>query len=339
MTEKVKEIFEKYKKEEIIIFAHADHDGICATTGLNYLFGDIETIFSQSFIPKEIPNFYHKKLFIICDLQLSENSILYLLRKGLDVINLDHHEIREIQNCKYYCLNPKKIYKKQFISSSGLIWRLFKPEKINWVLAIGSVGDLAIEDVMDLFENTSKTFPELISSIDTKSIYNSKIFELAQILLMAFDDPNKGLNLLKESIKENYNVLYNSELYESYLKKQKILDKFLEENKDKIIENKNFVIINSSNQPYAGSYSVKLNLNNQDNRVYIEYNNGRLFFRNYFGNEDVKKLAKLFSGGGSHSRAGGGFTKKSFIETTHLIKEYYSNRSQQTLFNFSDANV
>jgi len=310
MVEQIRDIFKKYKNDEILIFAHADHDGICASIGLNFLFGDIETIFSKLFIPRELPNIYNKKLFVICDLQLSEKEILYILRRGLEVINLDHHVVKDIQHYEYHCLNPKKIYGKQFISSSGLIWTLFKPIEISWILAVGSAGDLAIEDVGDLFLEVYKNFPELISGTDPKSIYNSRIFELAQILLMAFDTPHNGFELLKKCIPKNYNILYESELYKEYIKKQEILKEFLETEKDKIIETQNFVIINSMNQKYLGSYSVRLNLINKDDRVYIEHDNGRLFFRNYFGNEDIRNLSKLFGGSGAHARVGGALLGK-----------------------------
>ncbi|MEM1989001.1 MAG: DHH family phosphoesterase [Candidatus Woesearchaeota archaeon] len=330
--QKIQEIIRKYKSQDILIFAHADHDGICATAGLNYLFGNLKVIFSQSFMPKKMPPLCNKKLLIICDLQLNEKNILELLENGMEIIDLDHHEIKNITHSRYHCFNPKKLYNKQFISSSGLIWKLFRPSEISWVLGVGSAGDLAIEDVADLFEQIAEKFPELLSSPEIKTIYNSKIFELAQILLMSFDNPEEGLELVRKSIEEGYNKIYESKFYSEYLKKQNTLSAFLNKNKSKIIEDKNFVLIDSSNQLYVGSYSVKLNLENKDKRAYIEYCNGRLFFRNYFGSEDVRALAKQFGGGGPHARTGGAFTKKSFAEVLNLIKEYFKNKAQQKLF-------
>ncbi|HII30130.1 TPA: hypothetical protein HA317_03670, partial [Candidatus Woesearchaeota archaeon] len=179
-----------------------------------------------------------------------------------------------------------KICGKEFISSSGLVWKLFRPEKIAWILGVGSAGDLAIEDVPDLFDFIAKQYPALVQSTDLKSIYYSKNFELAQILLMSFDAPEIGFNLVKESIDTGYEVFYQSELYRLYLEKQKAIENFLSANINRFVQNKFFVAIDSSNQNYAGSYSVKLNLINKDGRLYLEHDNGRLFFRNYFGNED-----------------------------------------------------
>ena len=329
----VKERIEKYKRDDTIIYAHADHDGICASVGLNYLFGDIETKFSQSFKPKYIPFSLNKKLFIICDLQLREKQINYLLRKGLEVINFDHHEIRDINNENYLCLNPKKLYRKEFISSSGLIWKIFKPEKIAWILAIGSAGDLAIEDNIELFEFVKQKYPELLEDTSLESIYSSKIFELMQILLMSFNNPKEGFTILKKSIEIGSQSIFKSSLYEQYLRKQKIIQKFFEEQRNKVIEHSKFVLIDTSNLEHAGSYSVYLNLKFKDKRVYIEYSNGRLFFRNYFGNEDIRNIAKLFGGGGAHRRAGGASTRKRFNEIYKLIKDYYEKR-QSTLFDF-----
>jgi hypothetical protein len=329
----VKERIEKYGKDDIIIYAHADHDGICASVGLNYLFGNMEVKFSQSFKPKELPYFKNKKLFIICDLQLSERQIKILLDNRLEVINFDHHEIRDLQHHNYICLNPKKIYGKQFISSSGLMWKIFKPEKIAWILAVGSAGDLAVEDNIDLFEFVKEKFPKLLQATNLEAIYSSKIFELAQIVLMSFDNPPFGFNLVKESINKGWTFLYRSHLYDLYQSKLRALESFIENNKDKIFEHKKFVIINSSNHEYSGSYSVYLNLKRKDKKTYIEYDNGRLFFRNYFGQDDIIALAKLFNGGGAHKRAGGAYTRKSFSEVINAIRNYYEKR-QLTLFDF-----
>ena len=333
IRKEIKERIEKYPEKDIIIYAHADHDGICSAVSLNYLFGNMEVKFSRSFKPKGLPYFRTKKLFIICDLQLNENQLKVLLDNGLEVINFDHHEIREIQHEKYICLNPKKIYGKQFISSSGLIWKIFKPEKIAWILAVGSASDLAIEDNIELFEFVKEKWPELLQATNLEAIYSSKIFEIAQILLMSFDNPSVGFSLIKESINKGWDAIYRSSLYRLYLSKMQLLKSFIENNKDKIFEHKKFVLIDSSNAKYSGSYSVYLNLKRKDKKTYIEYDNGRLFFRNYFGKDDVVALAKLFDGGGAHKRAGGAYTRKSFSEVLKIIKNYYEKR-QPTLFDF-----
>ncbi len=335
MKEQIEQIFKKYYNREIIIFTHADHDGICASFGLNYVFNGIDVVFSLAFRPVSLPNFYNKRLFIICDLLLSEKQILSLLEKGLEVINFDHHDIRKINHPKYLCLNPKLIFDKQFISSSGLMWKLFKPEKIAWILAVGSAGDIAVEDITDLFEFVGKNDPELMPGLTLNEIYHSKIFELAQILLMSFDEPQIGFDLLQRAVNFGYKILYNSDLYTKYLKKQNSLNTFLQHNKDKIVETEKYVLINSSNQEYPGSYSVKLNLNNTDDRMYIEYNNGRLSFRNYFGEYDVRNLAGFFGGGGSHARSCAAYTKKSFQEVFEITKVNYSYRGQKKLSSFS----
>lgn len=334
MKEKVKKICQKYTNNEILIYAHADHDGICAAVGLNYLLGDIDIAFSKSFKPTELPNSPNKKLFIICDLLLSTKQIIYLLKNNLEIINFDHHIIRDIRHYNYLCLNPKKIYGKQFISSSGLIWKLFKPKEIAWILGVGSSGDLAITDVMDLFKYINKTIPELVSAVNIYSIYSSKIFELAQILLLAFNNPEEGFNLMNKSINMGYKIMYKSRLYREYLEKQSFLDKFLKETKNRIVKDKFFVIIDSSNQRFSGSYSVRLNLVNKDKRIYVEYDKGRLFFRNYFGDEDIRNLAKLFGGNGAHARAGGAYTRRSFEQVVKTIERFYTQSKQQKLLNF-----
>jgi len=322
----------KYKTKDIIIYVHADHDGICTAVGLNYLFGNIETKFSLSFKPRKLPYFKNKKLFLICDLQLTKKQIIYLLNKGLEIINFDHHEILEVKHKNYLCLNPKKLYGKEFISSSGLIWKIFKPEKIAWILTIGSAADLCVEDNIELFEFVKQKHPELLQNTSLEAIYSSKIFELAQILLMSFENPENGFKIVMESIKEGPKRIFDSYLYKLYLEKQKDIQNFFEE-KNKIIENKKFVLIDSSGMKFSGSYSVYLNLKNKDKRAYIEYNNGRLFFRNYFGDENIKDIAKLFNGSGSHKRSGGAYTRETFDEVLDILKNYFE-RKQCSLFDF-----
>jgi len=327
MKEKILQILRKYEPEDVLIYAHADHDGVCAAFGLNYLFGKLETVFSKPFRPTELP-LENKKLLVVCDLLLNASQVYYCIKNGIEVVNLDHHDVLSIEHEKYLCLNPKVIYGKEFISSSGMIWKLFRPEQIAWILGMGSVGDLAIEDVPDLFDCISKQYPELVQN---KSLYHSKIFELAQILLMSFDKPEIGFNLLKEAENKGYTVFYQTELYKLYLEKQKEIKNFLEANKDKIIQNNFFVAIDSSNQKYPGSYSVMLNLINADKRAYIEYANGRLFFRNYFGTEDVRALARLFGGSGPHGRTSSAYTKKSFIDIVKVIASHFNKKAQRSL--------
>ncbi len=329
----IEEKIKKYDPSEILIFSHADHDGICAALGLTYLFGeDIEVHFSKPFMPKEIPNIKNKKLFIICDLQLNEWQINNILDKGLEVINFDHHDIIENNHYNYTCLNPKKIFKKELISSSGLVWKLFKPKKISWILGAGASGDVAVEDTLDLFEQIRIEKPDLIKSLDIKSIYDSKIYEIAQIILTSFNFPNKAFDILKECIDfDSVCPLYDSELYDKYLEKKEVIESFFREEKDKIFNFQNFVIINSSDKEFSGSYSVFLNLKNKDDRHYIEYDNGRMFFRNFFGEKDIRETSKLFGGGGPHKRSGGAYTKQSFNVVLNKLKEFYF---QTKLFDF-----
>ena len=321
----VRKKIEKHRKEEIAIYAHADHDGICASVALNYLFGDIEPEFSKSFKPKALPEFKDKKLLNLCDLELDESQITNLLSQGMEIINFDHHEVNEVKHKNYLCLNPKKLFGKEFISSSGLIWKIFKPKEIAWVLASGSAGDLAVEDNLELFEYTKQRYPELLEGISLEAIYSSKIFELAQIILLSFDEPKKGFRILKENIDQPLKI-YETELYREYLKKQATIQNFFEEHKDRVIEHPKFVLIDTSGCKYSGSYSVYLNLKFRDERVYIEYDKGRLFFRNYFGKEDIRRIARIFGGGGVHARSGGARTRKTFQEVYQVIKGYFENR-------------
>ena len=319
--------------ENRFIISHADHDGICSAIGLNYVFGDIKTEFSLPFRPKFINIPEGISLLINNDLLLSEKQIEFILDKGIKVINLDHHDVRDIANSNYYCLNPKKLWNKQFISSSGMIWKLFRPEKIAWILAAGSAGDLCIEDNIELFEFVKNQHPELINDLTMEGIYNSKIFEIAQTILMSFLVPREGYNLLKRCIVNNldYSLVFKSEFYSKLKEKLLKMDKELPEIKK--IEHNEFVLLDSSDREFSSSYSVFAQIKSSDKRMHIEYAKGRLFFRNYLGDKSILDLAKLFGGGGAHKRAGGAYTKKSFDEVGNIIRSYF-DENQRSLGDF-----
>ncbi len=327
-----KSLFERYDVDEAVIYAHADHDGQASSAALNYIFGDIEVDFSQSFRPKKIPKAFNKKLFVICDLLFSEKQIEILLDRGLKVVNLDHHDVREINDDNYHCFNPKRIYEEEFISTSGLIWKFFSPSDIDWLLAMGSAGDIAVEGVPQLLERISLEYPELIKDTDLRSIYDSKIYELARVVLTSFERPREGFKLIQRSIEEDYGVLYGSKLYDEYLEKQEDIKSFLNSPYPQR-DSEEYILIDSTGEENPGSYGGHLNLENGDERVYVEYSDGRLYFRNFFGDKDICELAELFGGGGAHSRAGGAYTNKSFKVVEKEIRDHF-NYQQTSLGDF-----
>ena len=327
--EEISKLIEGTPNEKILIIAHSDHDGICSSFALNYLFGKTEVKFSRAFKPQFVFSTRGKKLLLICDLLLSKEHLTLYLEK-MKVINFDHHDIIDIPSRNYLCLNPKKLWNKEFISSSGLIWKLFKPKEIAWLLAAGSAGDLAIEDVLDLFKVVKKQYPELINDLTLNEIYNSKIFEIAQMILVNSSEPAKAFSLLYRCAKEkDPSLIFNSELYKKMREVQEKIKKELE--KIPKFEGKKFVLFNTSSRPFAGSYSGIAQLSNNDDRIHIEYANGRLFFRNYLGKDSIMGIAKLFNGGGAHSRAGGAYTRKSFDEVKKEIENFFN---QSSLENF-----
>ena len=87
--------------DKIFIIAHADHDGICPSVGLNYIFGEIRTEFSRSFRPEFINPPHNTELLLINDLLLSEQQLELYLSKGIKIINFDHHDIRNLKNHNY----------------------------------------------------------------------------------------------------------------------------------------------------------------------------------------------------------------------------------------------
>lgn len=316
---------------EQVLFAHADHDGVVPAAVMRHLIGKMETHFSQAFRPKELPPTDGKKLFWNVDLQLEESQIWALLNQGLIVVNLDHHEVRLINHENYTCLNPKFTSNQELSCSSQVVWDVWKPVDCAWLLAAAATVDVAPEGSESLLHEAKKAFPELkLESLP--KIYHSKLFEWGQIVFMAFDDPQQGLLVCEKAIEEGPNGLYDSDLFSNYQKKQEKMKLFFENPKDRIVNGKKFTMINTSGEPYAGSYAVYWNVQQADEKMYVEYADGRLSFKQYFGIGSIFPVAALFGGGGASRRTGGGYTRKSFEEAADLVANHFGEGKQKTLF-------
>jgi hypothetical protein len=337
------ELLNGFSRDEVYVIAHADHDGQAAAVALDHLFGPLDTIFHQSVMPPWLDFPPEKRLLIVCDLLLSEKQIGFLLERGVTVLNLDHHDVRDVAHERYWCLNPKKIYGREFISSAGLVWRLFRKKPamrgLTWILAAGSAVDICVEDSQDLFMETQRLHPELLDSLMPEWVYYSKLFKAGEFMLLSTANTGHSQAVLKKCIQVDSAepLLGDDALNEKYLEKRDSLERFYANPNTKAKVFRSRVVpltcIDSTGFSYPGAVATHYSLTEKSPSAYAEYHGGRLFFRNYYGPQDVRTLAALFGGGGAHSRASGAHTSKTFTEVCKAIEEAMSAvRLQKTLF-------
>ncbi len=272
--------------EETIIVAHADHDGVAATAGLVETFGHMDVIFSQRAINASVNIPFNKRTVILVDVMGKKEWVLKLLRQGKRVINMDHHNPLHINHPNYVSFNPK-LQGEIFVSSSTLVWKLFRPNSVVWALAAGAVTDICAEGSMELIRSVvnvrtwREAYYTVLHDIGWAILYNSPEKMLDEVLHTSFDDfcdkYVPGIRKLKHRMLDESQVLY---------------------------ETGSYVILDTRGLEYQGGYSVVWNLENGDERFYAEVGDRKTYFRNFFGDYDVSALARRLGGGGAHPRVG-----------------------------------
>lgn len=318
----------KARREDSLVLAHADHDGQCASSVFSKVFGTRSLNFFKSFNP---PFFFPTKstgLIINFDLLFSRGQISHYLSRGIRFANLDHHKIIDLNHPDYLCLNPKSLWGKQYISSSALLWHLFKRrvKKYAWALVIGDCGDLCVNDSPELYKYVSRKWPELVPSVVHDVLY-SKAYDCANALYeaMRVDRVSYSYNLLLRALdEENPSVVYNDVFLNKLVqRRKKLCEAFYYRNYSKFYysDRAPLVVIDSS-KLLAGAFSLWLNLKERTGKVYVDYSEGRVYFRSLFGKVAVNEIAGLYCGGGNNPRVGSGKTPLNFRE---FCMDYESN--------------
>ena len=329
------EIFEylvSKHKDNTLVLAHADHDGQCSALALKHIFKtEFQIEFSSDTLigPEKLKQINGKKLLIVSDVILSSKHITSLIEeKDICIVDIDHHAVKHINHDNYHCMNPKKLYNKDFISSAGLLSILYpeKSEEADQIIGAGTGADICIEDMTVLFSRIKEKYPGMLKGTSVRDVLNSRLFEAGNHLLLSSDTPEYSFKILEKCLAYNSldYLLCNPCLKAKKAQRDSEIDANFK--KIKTITTSDYTLMDSSNMfKYAGSYSVKANIDENSDKTYIEYHNGKLFFRNFFGKENVKKIAQRFKGEHlcPNSRTGIAFTKMDFDEVSKEIAKHY----------------
>jgi len=356
LDEKIKifqEILEKTEPNEIIVLSHADHDGLTSDCLIDLLYYDSYKSFIKRFHPSKEFGYsailykvlsLKPKYFLIIDALVKpyEKIIKKILDQGGIVINLDHHDLLSIKDENYLDLNPHN-WNLEYMNSSGLVWLIAKKfnerffRERSWVAGIGAIQDYCIEDNKELMEELRKR--GYIEEVNLVSALNSKLLQIAKVINSSYFSTNTIYQMLfqaayinnPEKLITDRRFIKALEIYRSKL--NKIYEEIKKEEKIIWVGDIKLKIYDLKGKPIQLISDI-CEIEKED-AIYIGYSNGLLGFRSLFYPYDVRKLARLFEGGGPHPRVGGAQTNKSLDNIIKEIIHYLEdNISRKTLDEF-----
>jgi len=339
---KVCEILLNVTPEDVTILSHPDHDGLTATVLFNtYFIKHYGTECKKVLRPtKEMPYYviFHKllrekpKILLILDALVGKHkdSIRKLVEEGTVVINMDHHDIVNIEHSNYINVNPH-VWGIEYLNTSSLAWQVLRKidedyfDERSWLAGIGSVQDYCYRDNTSLF----KTMYELgLSNISSyEDIFDSELMKCAKMINAACRDVGYEYvysKTLNASISDSFKTLLKDDKmlnsYSRYMKElTTIYDRFRKTSHEYSEMN---LIAYRHNERARTSLIAEICEMDRRPLIYFGYYEGMLGFSSLFLDYDVRKLARLFNGGGPHPKIAGGKTKKSFNEIIDSISEY-----------------
>lgn len=303
-----------------ILFYHRDCDGVCAAALWLRFFTDFEAM------PREGPRMDNRfvkhvvdqdpDLLVFIDLPVDQEW--KRVEKMLDslpdtrILIIDHHIVeKDLNSGRILHINPK-LKKDVYLPAAFLVYRILEQlgedvEELDWVAALGVVGDYGFEDCGDFLDaigikNLDKGTELVSAAITLKGLKGA---DIVLKLLLASDSYReflqaKTLGLWKKYVDREFRDVISD------FKKER------EEHKDAnlviyIIKSRlNFVSV------VATHFSEKL-----PDKVILIGKKGRygwkLSVRNQSGEVNVgdlaKKCAKGIGSGGGHKKAAGGIVK------------------------------
>lgn len=343
LVQELKEKIDSVPMEQRVIISHSGNDGLVTTFCLVSLFGKCDIEFSKTPANKFIDISDEKRLVFLADILLTKSQLEELLQRDLIIIDFNHNMNYSINHKHYFSINPKKIFGKENISASGMVYLLFKEddsfkkivEKIEWIFGIGPVSDVCYEDCNEILKNISIRYPELINNFDDRAVLKSKLFELSQILAEGGKHPDKILAFFENlnNYGLTYHEIYKEPFFLEWVSKNDIIFNNVSAKKIPIAETKNFVFINSTGKDYAGSYSLFLNLLYDDDRTYLEYDSGKIYLNNFFGKCNNKEIAKIFDSHVGNERFCQAYSQKNFEKViSYVVDNFEKKNSQAKLF-------
>lgn len=342
----VKKLVERMKPSDTIIFSHADHDGFTASALLNSYFSVFHNETAQILYPNAEHSYLESlgkvlsmrpKNFIVLDSLISKYRwLLKRIGENSLIINLDHHDNVELSSSNFVNANPH-VWGIEYLNSSGLVWLVLREinhrfsDERSWVAAVGALQDYCVEDNKLLFKMVMQS--GLVKDIDFESLLSSELMRIAKIINANCRSGHAEYvydRLLKASVSNDLRLFLNDDKllleYESYLSEfQSVYEDYLSHKT--VVPSVNLIAYDLHGEGilfFSGICEKE-----KSKSACVGYSNGLLTFRSLFCDTDVRLLAKLFGGGGPHSRAAGAKTTKSFEQSVQTISQYLQSEKEQ----------
>ena len=337
-------ILDDIKPKKTILFSHSDHDGFTSSVLFNLYFkkrfGKTAKITYPS---KEMP--YYKilsnvlrdkpKYLIIMDaLVYRQKFIVEKICKNTVVVNMDHHNILNIDNDNYINLNPHQ-WGKEYLNSSGLVWLILREnmkaffDSICWLPGIGAIQDYCFRDNKELFNEMKRR--HYLKNTQIEELLDSEFMKMAKMINLGISNYGPGIiyeKIFQAGMENKPTVLSNnSRLLESYQTYEKDLAQTYKVFKERKIETDNLISFDFSGTNLRRISDI-VEVDRQP-KIYVGYSEGMLSFNSLFCDYNIRKLAGLFGGGGAHSKVGGARTQNSFIEVVRICNSYLKQEKEQ----------
>ncbi|MEM7821666.1 MAG: DHH family phosphoesterase [Candidatus Aenigmatarchaeota archaeon] len=256
-------------------------------------FGDIERL-------KTRLKRFEKIITVDVPIDLIEKHLLDIEKKMLII---DHHPGKDLTSEKIILINPRMESPKIYQPTSYVVYKMFKNllKDKKWAAAVGTVGDLGVENCKDLVKINSK-----------KNIWKSKFGKAAMLLGASISvlGPEKTLQILLNS-RNLEELVKNKKMISASKKFDQELER-CEKEFEKNLESYGRILVSKIKPRYRGVCSAlitKLSIENPENIIFVfedKKNIIRIHGRNGSGEVDVGKLFRELKIGGGHEKAGAG---------------------------------
>ena len=356
-VERAARLLQEIVPSEIVVLAHADHDGFTASAIFDsYLFKKHGIKVKIEYPSKTQP--YHLILgrllkkrpscLLILDALIGHHWKLLekFVKQGTLVINMDHHDLVKISHKNYVDLNPHN-WGIEYLNSSGLIWLVLRRldrdffEKRAWVAGVGATQDICFNDNKQLFEIIYSQ--GLIHDISYEALFDSKLMKIAKMINAACNEGKQEYAYARilEATKNNSLklLLEDKKLLEAYNRYIKGFNCIYNDfrRKCEVYQNIKLIVYEFTEDMKVSSISE---ICERDRRplIFFGYHQGLLGFSSLFYDFDVRLLAKIFKGNGPHPKIAGARTKKRFQETVKEIYQFLWQKKTQKLLDAFQLN-
>lgn len=229
----------KTNETVLIVYGH-DSDTVCSAAilfkllkrlGISPKTLNLELNFTITKVDLERIEKIKPKRILIPDIAQIDQKIINSLRKFSQVLIIDHHVPVKYSGVTY--CNPRNFKNTAYIPVTYLSYQIYKnilsKTDVDWIAGIGTLGDHAVKNCLDLFFELKGRRKELVGDVE---FVDEKLFDGTEIgkLTKVIDSGRvvKG----REGAKLAFEILVESRGYNDILnwrtKKAKILHKYFE---------------------------------------------------------------------------------------------------------------